>query len=76
MLFYMGAASHFPSMVGQSSSRVVYWIVVFIILAAVEHNALMGTQGPTKKPLDSVSGALWTGFVLTAVLYVLTVALT
>jgi uncharacterized membrane protein len=76
MLFYMGAASHFPSMVGQSSSRVVYWILVFIILGAVEYNALVGTQGPTKKPLDSVNGALWAGFLLTAVFYVLTVALT
>ena len=76
MLFYMGAASHFPSMVGQSSSRLVYWILVFIVIGAVQINALMGTQGPTKKPLDSVSGALWAGFLLTAVLYVLTVALT
>jgi len=42
-----------------------------IITGAVEYNALVGTQGPTKKPLDSVSGALWSGFILTAVFYVL-----
>jgi len=76
MLFYMGAASHYQQMVGQPGSRVVYWILVFIILGAVEYNALVGTQGPTKKPLDSVNGALWAGFLLTAVFYVLTVALT
>ena len=75
MLFYMGAASHYGSMVGQGTSRVLYWILVFIILGAVEWNALMGTQGPTKKPLDSVSGALWCGFLLTGILLLLTLAL-
>jgi uncharacterized membrane protein len=76
MLFYMGAASHYSGLVGQSSSRGVYWILVIIILAALEYNALVGTQGATKKPLDSVSGALWSGFILTGILYVLTIALT
>ena len=76
MLFYMGAASHYSGLVGQSGSRGVYWILVIIILAALEYNALVGTQGATKKPLDSVSGALWSGFILTGILYVLTIALT
>jgi uncharacterized membrane protein len=76
MLFYMGAASHYPSMVGQSSSRALYWILVFVIIGAVEANALMGTQGPTKQPLDSVKGALWFGFLLTGILFLLTLALT
>jgi uncharacterized membrane protein len=76
MLFYMGAASHYSGLVGQSGSRGVFWILVIIILAALEYNALVGTQGATKKPLDSVSGALWSGFILTGILYVLTIALT
>ena len=76
MLFFMGAASHYGSMVHQSDSRVFYWLLVIVILAAVEVNALVGTQGPTKKPLDSVSGALWTGFLLTGILFLLTLALT
>ncbi len=76
MLFYMGAASHYPSMVGQAGSRVVYWILVILIVAAVECNALVGTQGATKKPLDSVNGALWFGFLLTGILFLLTLALT
>jgi hypothetical protein len=42
-----------------------------IIIGAVELNCLVGTQGATKKPLDSVSGALWFGFILWAVLYIL-----
>jgi uncharacterized membrane protein len=76
MLFYMGAASHYSGLVGQSGSHGVFWILVILILAALEYNALVGTQGATKKPLDSVSGALWSGFILTGILYVLTIALT
>lgn len=75
MLFFMGAASHYSFSVGQSSALGLFWILAFIILGAVEYNALTGTQGPTKKPLDSVSGALWAGFILTAVFYVLVLAL-
>ena len=75
MLFFMGAASHYSSLVGQSSNRGLFWLLVIIILAALEYNALVGTQGATKKPLDSVSGALWSGFILTAVFYVLALGL-
>ncbi len=71
MLFFMGAASHYPSLVRANASHTVFWVLAIVIVAAVEYNALSGTQGPTKKPLDSVSGALWTGFGLTAVFYVL-----
>jgi hypothetical protein len=71
MLFFMGAASHYTSLVAQGGPGAVCWIIVLIIIGAVEYNALTGTQGPTKKPLDSVSGALWFGFILTAILYVL-----
>lgn len=72
MLFFMGAARHYPSLVNPSTGgHGIFWVLCIIIVAAVEYNALTGTQGPTKKPLDSVSGALWSGFILTAVLYVL-----
>lgn len=73
MLFYMGAASHYPSLAGQTSgaARTWFWIITLVITAAVEWNALVGTQGATKKPLDSVSGTLWAGFILAAVLYLL-----
>jgi uncharacterized membrane protein len=75
MLFFMAAASHYPSIVGPKPSTGVFWVLVLIIIAAVEANALAGTQGATKKPLDSVSGALWFGFILTGVFYVLFLAL-
>src|ERR671910_2152984 len=75
MLFLMGAAMHYPGLVGPSGAHGIFWILVLIIIGAVEYNALAGTQGPTKKPLDSVAGALWFGFILTAVFYVLFLAL-
>ena len=76
MLFFMGAASHYGAMVHQSDSRGIYWLLVIVIIGAVEANALVGTQGATKKPLDSVSGALWSGFLLTGIFFLLTLALT
>lgn len=73
MLFHMGAASHYPSLVGQTSAAAWtwFWIITLVIIAAIEWNALVGSQGATKKPLDTVSGTLWAGFILAAVLYVL-----
>jgi uncharacterized membrane protein len=71
MLFFMGAASHYTALTGPSFSKGLFWLLVLVIIGAVEWNALAGTQGATKKPLDSVSGALWAGFILTAIFYIL-----
>ncbi len=76
MLFFMGAASHYTSIMGPSGARGLFWLVALVIIAAVEYNALAGTQGATKKPLDSVPGALWFGFILTAIFYALFLILT
>jgi len=70
MLFFMGAASHY-NLVGPGGLSAWLWIIILIIIGAVEVNCLVGTQGATKKPLDSVSGAIWFGFILWAVLYIL-----
>ena len=75
MLFFMGAAMHYPGLVGPSPALGIFWLISLIITAAVEYNALVGTQGATKKPLDSVSGALWVGFLLTGIFYVLALGL-
>jgi uncharacterized membrane protein len=75
MLFFMGAAMHYPGLVGPSAALGLFWLISLIIIAAVEYNALVGTQGATKKPLDSVSGTLWVGFLLTAIFFVLALAL-
>ncbi len=73
MLFYMGAATHYQSLAGGASSGAAHLLLIIacVIIVVVELNCLVGTQGATKKPLDSVSGTLWGGFILTAVLYVL-----
>ena len=75
MLFFMGAAMHYPGLVGPSASYGIFWLISLIIIAVVEYNALVGTQGATKKPLDSVSGALWVGFLLTGIFYLLALGL-
>jgi uncharacterized membrane protein len=70
MLFFMGAASHLQTL-GLPRSGVVFWVVALIIVLAVEVNALKGTPGKGgAKPLATVSGTLWFGFILAAVFYI------
>jgi uncharacterized membrane protein len=69
MLFYMGAASHFTLPLPRSGAA--FWIGALIIMALLEANALTGTPGQgAAKPLATVSGTLWAGFILAAVYYV------
>ncbi len=69
MLFFMGAASHYPSIGAAMGSATGFWVVALGIIAVVELNCLVGTQGAAKKPLDSVSGTIWSGFLLTLMLW-------
>ena len=69
MLFFMGAASHFTLDASHNAGR--FGLVLLVVLAALEVNALMGTTGPTKKPIETVRGVIVTGFVTTAVVYAL-----
>ncbi len=74
MLFFMGAASHLTLFSGAATTRSgKVWMALLstVIILAIELNALVGTQGATKKPLATVKGALWAGFILTALFYVL-----
>jgi len=68
----MGAARHY-TLFGEASGGAMTSMTIIggLIIAAIEVNALLGSQGPTKKPLDTVSGTLWAGFILAAILYVL-----
>jgi uncharacterized membrane protein len=69
LLFFMGAASHLQSL-GIPRSGTTFWIVALVIMVLVELNALMGTPGKGgAKPLATVSGTIWGGFILTAVFY-------
>ena len=79
LLFFMGSASHFafryPEASTDGGKRAVWWILVLIIAAVIELNALGRIQGydsgPSKKPLETVQNVIVSGFVLWAVLYLL-----
>lgn len=69
MLFYMGAASHLTLPLPRSGAA--FWIVNAVIIALIELNALTATAGQgAAKPLATVKGTLWVGFILAAVFYV------
>ncbi len=69
LLFFMGSASHMPLPVPRSGA--LFWIVALVIVALVEANALWGKPGQgAAKPLATINGTLWAGFILTAVFYV------
>jgi hypothetical protein len=44
-------------------------ILLLIVLAAAEFNAMVGTAGAGKKMLSTLKGTFWGGFILTAILY-------
>jgi len=73
MLFFMGAASHFPSLttgldVG-SGNLGAYWVTALVLIGLVEVNGLIGPGAPTQKPLTTVSGTIHGGLALTILLY-------
>src|SRR5262245_7990874 len=71
MLLFMGTASHGTSVLPQPRNGALFWIVALIIIALVEANALYGTPGRgAAKPLATIKGTLWAGFILTLVFYV------
>src|SRR5579883_993571 len=75
MLFFMGAASHYNLVGTVTSGGVAGWIIVgLIVIGLVEANALIGSSGPSKKQLDSVAGALISGFVVWLILLIIILA--
>jgi uncharacterized membrane protein len=70
MLFFMGAAAHLPLFPHVTKAANYSMLVVLLVLMAiVEINAMVGTTGPGKKMLSTLKGTFWGGFVLTAILY-------
>jgi len=71
MLFFMGAASHYSMFNEATSGGLWAWfLITMIVIVIVEANALVGSQGPTKKPLDTIGGTITAGTVLWAVLVI------
>jgi predicted secreted protein len=73
MLFFMAAATHYPSLTAAldtgGGSLMVYWIVAFVVIGIAEAGALMGPGLPTQKPLATVSGTIHGGLAIAIVLY-------
>jgi len=67
MLFFMGSSAHLQSGIVTDSmaASTASLIVVFLIILALEVNAIRGKQGP----MTSVAGVIHCGLGLTAVLY-------
>jgi uncharacterized membrane protein len=75
MLFFMGAASHLPSLTGIGGVA-GYWIAALVVIGLVEVNGLIGPGASTQKPLTTVSGTIHAGLGLAVVLAVLQMLLT
>src|SRR2546428_658055 len=58
MLFFMGGASHFTLPAG--GNRGLWALVLLAIIALLEIHSLVGTTGPTKKPIETVRGVIVT----------------
>jgi uncharacterized membrane protein len=65
MLFFMGAASHLPLAVRETTNFTLITIVMALILAAIELNALKGKTGP----MTTIKGVVHCGFGLAIVIY-------
>jgi uncharacterized membrane protein len=77
VLFFMGAAAHFSpgNTIPAGGKRGLYWILVLVIAAVFELNALgrLGGYGqdPPRRYLETHKNTIIAGFVLWAVLYLL-----
>ncbi|MDP8956338.1 MAG: urate hydroxylase PuuD [Actinomycetota bacterium] len=74
MLFFMATSSHL-ALAGSATTgqKALYIILAAVVIGAVEANALAGTTGPAKQPLEKVQSTIVSGFVLWLVLWLLLV---
>jgi uncharacterized membrane protein len=63
MLFMMGAASHLPLAVTESSNLTAFWIGFFVLYAGLQGNAL---KGKTYKIMTTIPQVVTSGVVFTA----------
>ncbi len=71
LLFFMGAASHLPLAITETTNFSRLSMVLAILIGLIEVNALKGKTGP----MTSVKGVIHCGLGLTVVLYILIAAL-
>jgi uncharacterized membrane protein len=75
MLFFMAAASHFPSLTAKldtgGGSLFLYWLLALIVMGAIEANALIGPGASTQKMLTTVRGTIHAGFGVAIVVFLL-----
>jgi uncharacterized membrane protein len=70
MLLFMGAASHLGSL-AVNGGNLAYWAIFFVLLGAIEWNALSTKSLPTQKPLASVGGTIHAGFAVAIALWLI-----
>jgi uncharacterized membrane protein len=73
MLFFMAAATHFPSLTSQldvgGGSLAAYWAVALVLIGLVEANGLIGPGASSQKMLTTVKGTIHGGVGLAVLLY-------
>jgi len=69
MLFFMGAATHYPLPGG--GNHLAYWAGILVLVGLLEINALTATTGTSTKPIEKIPGVIVTGFVVWAIAYAL-----
>lgn len=67
MLFFMAAAPHLPINIGPEYKFGLLSIVLGLLWAGLEFNALKGKTGP----MTTIKGVIHSGFALTAVIYII-----
>ncbi len=67
MLFFMGAARHLPIQITEQSNVGAAFGLTGLIWAVLQFNAMKGKLGP----IQTVKGVITSGFVLTAVIYLI-----
>jgi len=71
LLFFMATSAHLQlARAATTGQKTLYIIIAAVVVALVEINALTGTTGRTKQPLEKIQTTILSGFVLWLVLYV------